>query len=207
MIEIVYYLSGLLATVALVGVFVGLIRPGLFRKFVGRHATRAKLPLLFFGLMMVLGGVAAATEPASIKQARLQKEHQAQIAKAEEHAQKLATEHNQVQDKLATEAQEATRQAEVAKLAAEVKALQELPMPPAPAPAPAAPVAAPKPAPVPVPQPTTSCDPNYSPCIRNVPGNTLNCPDIGVMVQVVGADHHKFDANNDGYGCESYGNR
>ncbi len=59
----------------------------------------------------------------------------------------------------------------------------------------------PQPAP---PQPTGECDPNYTPCIPYVPGNTLNCPDIAVMVQIVGDDHNKFDADNDGVGCESY---
>lgn len=64
------------------------------------------------------------------------------------------------------------------------------------------------PAPAPTPAPSTStnsnCDPNYTPCIKYVPGNTLNCDDIGIMVRVIGDDHNKFDANHDGYGCESY---
>jgi micrococcal nuclease len=56
----------------------------------------------------------------------------------------------------------------------------------------------------PSPAPTSNCDPNYTPCIPYIAGNTLNCPDIQVMVRVIGVDHNKFDANGDGYGCESY---
>ncbi len=33
----------------------------------------------------------------------------------------------------------------------------------------------------------------------------LNCADIGAMVTVVGDDPNRFDADGDGYGCESYG--
>ena len=51
---------------------------------------------------------------------------------------------------------------------------------------------------------TSSCDPNYTPCIPYVSGNGLNCGDIKVMVRVIGTDHNKFDADNDGYGCETY---
>jgi len=51
----------------------------------------------------------------------------------------------------------------------------------------------------------SNCDPNYSGyCVPNV-SYDLDCPDIGHMVLVVGADPHRFDADNDGYGCESYG--
>jgi hypothetical protein len=51
----------------------------------------------------------------------------------------------------------------------------------------------------------SNCDPNYSGyCVPNV-NYDLDCADIGHMVYVVGNDHHRFDADNDGYGCESYG--
>jgi hypothetical protein len=49
-----------------------------------------------------------------------------------------------------------------------------------------------------------NCDPNYDPCIRFVPGNSLNCPDIGLRVHVIGVDHNKFDRDGNGWGCESY---
>ena len=51
---------------------------------------------------------------------------------------------------------------------------------------------------------SANCDPNYTPCIRYVPGNTLNCPDIQVRVRVIGIDHNNFDGNGDGVGCEAY---
>jgi hypothetical protein len=51
----------------------------------------------------------------------------------------------------------------------------------------------------------SSCDPNYSGfCVPNV-SYDLDCPDIGHMVVVVGSDPHRFDSDDDGYGCESYG--
>jgi hypothetical protein len=50
----------------------------------------------------------------------------------------------------------------------------------------------------------SNCDPNYSPCIKYVSGNGLNCPDIGVRVQVIGVDHNRFDGDGDGWGCEKY---
>jgi uncharacterized protein YabE (DUF348 family) len=57
----------------------------------------------------------------------------------------------------------------------------------------------------PAPAPSTSnCDPNYTPCIPYYSGNALNCPDIGKQVRVIGTDHNRFDADGDGWGCESY---
>ena len=61
---------------------------------------------------------------------------------------------------------------------------------------------APKPAPAPRATPS-NCDPNYTPCVPNV-SYDLDCPDIGFSVTVIGSDPHRFDANNDGAGCESY---
>lgn len=61
---------------------------------------------------------------------------------------------------------------------------------------------------VPVEQPaqeapaTGGCNPNYSPCVPNVPGD-LNCPDIGFPVTVIGYDQYKLDRDHDGTGCES----
>lgn len=50
-----------------------------------------------------------------------------------------------------------------------------------------------------------SCDPNYSGGCVPLVGYDLNCPDIGFMVQVIGTDVHRFDRDQDGWGCESYG--
>ena len=54
------------------------------------------------------------------------------------------------------------------------------------------------------PQPaTSSCDPNYDPCVPNV-AYDLDCGDIGFRVRVIGGDPHGFDREGDGIGCESY---
>lgn len=58
-------------------------------------------------------------------------------------------------------------------------------------------------APAPVPRAASNCDPNYSPCVPNV-SYDLDCPDIGFSVTVIGSDPHRFDADHDGHGCESY---
>lgn len=50
---------------------------------------------------------------------------------------------------------------------------------------------------------SSNCDPNYSPCIPYV-SYDLDCADIGRSVVVTGYDHHRFDRDGDGYGCESY---
>lgn len=54
---------------------------------------------------------------------------------------------------------------------------------------------------VPAPAQSTGCDPNYTPCIPAYPPD-LNCPDIGITVQVIGADPHGLDRDKDGQGCE-----
>ncbi len=75
----------------------------------------------------------------------------------------------------------------------------------APAPSTTTSPSAPQPAPTPAPQPAAgNCDPNYSPCVPHV-SYDLDCGDIGFAVRVIGSDPHRFDANRDGYGCESYG--
>jgi hypothetical protein len=57
----------------------------------------------------------------------------------------------------------------------------------------------------PTPSPDQSCDPNYAGACVPVVAYDLNCADIGAMVTVVGDDPNRFDADGDGYGCESYG--
>ncbi len=65
------------------------------------------------------------------------------------------------------------------------------------APEPAAPVVQ-EPA---APEPSAGCDSNYTPCIPVYPPD-LNCPDIGMTVQVIGSDPHGLDRDKDGFGCE-----
>lgn len=49
----------------------------------------------------------------------------------------------------------------------------------------------------------SSCNPNYSGCVPNVEYD-LNCPDVGYKVRVLGYDQYGFDADDDGWGCDSY---
>jgi len=59
-------------------------------------------------------------------------------------------------------------------------------------------------APVEEPDQGGGCNPNYTGCVPNVPYD-LDCKDIGYSVQVIGYDQYNLDADNDGWGCESYG--
>ena len=56
----------------------------------------------------------------------------------------------------------------------------------------------------PAPRNAPQCDPNYSGACVPIVGYDLDCSDIGSSVYVIGSDPHGFDANFDGYGCESY---
>ncbi len=61
-----------------------------------------------------------------------------------------------------------------------------------------------RPRPPTTPPPTRDCDPSYPDFCIPPPPPDLDCPDIGrTDFTVVGADPHRFDADNDGIGCES----
>ncbi len=48
------------------------------------------------------------------------------------------------------------------------------------------------------------CDPSYPGVCIPPPPPDLNCDDIAhTNFQVVGADPHRFDGDNDGFGCEA----
>jgi LPXTG-motif cell wall-anchored protein len=52
--------------------------------------------------------------------------------------------------------------------------------------------------------PSSTCSPDYSPCIPDVAGDSLDCGDLEVTdVQVIGVDTYNLDADGDGIGCES----
>lgn len=53
-------------------------------------------------------------------------------------------------------------------------------------------------------EPASDCDPNYRGACVPIVGWDLDCADIGQTVTVVGTDIHRFDADGDGAGCESY---
>ena len=57
----------------------------------------------------------------------------------------------------------------------------------------------------PAPAAVADCHPNYSPCIPNLPGDALNCGQVGRRVTVNGGDPYRLDRDNDGVGCESFG--
>ncbi len=77
----------------------------------------------------------------------------------------------------------------------------------------ATPAATPTPSPVagrvepaPNPEPTDDCHPSYPTLCIQAGGPDLDCPDINARdFRVRGADPHRFDADNDGLGCESAG--
>ena len=53
-------------------------------------------------------------------------------------------------------------------------------------------------------EPSTNCDPNYSGACVPIVSWDLDCADIGESVTVIGSDIHRFDADGDGEGCESF---
>lgn len=54
------------------------------------------------------------------------------------------------------------------------------------------------------PKPASNCDPNYAGACVPIVSWDLDCADIGESVTVLGSDVHRFDADGDGAGCESY---
>lgn len=53
-------------------------------------------------------------------------------------------------------------------------------------------------------RPAPDCDPNYAGACVPIVAWDLDCVDIGDSVTVIGTDIHRFDADGDGAGCESY---
>ncbi|TEX50168.1 MAG: hypothetical protein B7C55_12130 [Actinomycetales bacterium mxb001] len=53
--------------------------------------------------------------------------------------------------------------------------------------------------------PQSQCDPNYGSACVPISSLDLDCPQVAQMVIVIGEDIHRFDADGDGRGCESYG--
>lgn len=64
---------------------------------------------------------------------------------------------------------------------------------------------APRSARAPAPSPRSGCDPNYAGACVPVTDRDLDCSDIRQEVRVIGTDRHRFDADGNGWGCESYG--
>lgn len=72
--ELLYYLLAFGAAGMFGTTVAGLIRPSLFQKYLKRFATRRHILIGGTLLMFLLSGLSAAAEPASIKQARLERE-------------------------------------------------------------------------------------------------------------------------------------
>jgi micrococcal nuclease len=49
---------------------------------------------------------------------------------------------------------------------------------------------------------SSSCNPNYTPCVPNVRGD-LDCKQVGHPVKVIGSDPYNLDGDGDGSGCET----
>lgn len=75
-----YLLSGFLLTISLVAGMVGLIKPSVFDKLFRGKATRKSVVLLFGAIFIASALVAGVTEPQSVKDARVEKSSQKNIA-------------------------------------------------------------------------------------------------------------------------------
>ncbi len=112
--EVLYYLFVITAFVAMVAFFVGLVRPWKFRRILGSKATRRHIALYSFVLFMFCGIMFGIFEPESVKQARIEREHQAQIAeqqKLDEEKRQQEEENRRRQEAEETERKEAEEQA------------------------------------------------------------------------------------------------
>ena len=97
--EAIYTLLSFLVTKLIIAVFVGLIKPKLFTKFLKEKATRKHIAIFGFSAIFGLAILVTITEPQSVKQARIDRENAAKIAKLEE-------ENRKQQEQLAKEAAE-----------------------------------------------------------------------------------------------------
>ena len=94
--DVIYNLTGF-ATLLLIGIAVaGLIKPSLLKRYLKKFAIRRYITIGSFALLLVFGSILSATEPDSVKQARLDKERASKeaalIKKTNEEKQKAAEE-------------------------------------------------------------------------------------------------------------------
>lgn len=73
--DVIYNLSGIGITVVVIGFIIGLIKPSLYQKPFGKFATRKAITISGISAFIVFTTIFGLTEPASIKQARLDKEN------------------------------------------------------------------------------------------------------------------------------------
>lgn len=91
--DIIYQITSFLLVIVIIIIAVGLIKPTLLRRFFKSYATRKHVFIGGLISLFVFGGIAGATEPASIKQARLHKQstqEQAQLISRQQESAKQA---------------------------------------------------------------------------------------------------------------------
>ncbi len=93
--EVIYTLLGLSFFIFIIAGIVGVIRPSIYARIFGKHATRLKCLGIFFLLSIIALTLASISEPESVKQARLAKE------KSDAKAQQIATKEKQPANKIA----------------------------------------------------------------------------------------------------------
>lgn len=73
--EVISLLFGVLAIVVIPVLFaIGMIKPTIFKRIIGKHSSRPRISLVLLGLFLCLVVLGTITEPASVKQARLDKQ-------------------------------------------------------------------------------------------------------------------------------------
>lgn len=110
--ELIYGIAMFVFAISILAFMLGLIKPSLF-KFLGSKATRKHIAFYSVGLFLISAIISGAFEPASLKQARLDRENQAKIAEQQKRESELKQ-----QEELERQKQEA-EQAEQDKLEAE----------------------------------------------------------------------------------------
>lgn len=83
LMESIYNLVMFIFAVVFLAFIVGLIRPSLLGKLLGKNARRKHILVGGIAIIIGLALLSSAIEPASVKQARLDKEHAAQVLKDE----------------------------------------------------------------------------------------------------------------------------
>jgi hypothetical protein len=74
--NVIYSLSSIGVFIIIIGFIVGLIKPGLFKKLLGsKFATRKAITISSIAAFLVVLTISGMTEPASVKQARLDREN------------------------------------------------------------------------------------------------------------------------------------
>ena len=99
--EIIYNIIIILIIAVIIAFIAGMIKPNLFKKLLGKKANRKFIALYGIGLLFGLAILSGVSEPASVKQARLDKENQAKIAKEAQNNQQPAQQQNLEEEKVA----------------------------------------------------------------------------------------------------------